>query len=88
MKLHEHARGRELCAGYRCGRQWGIKPPRSVIGHTNLIPDGFGRRMFFLIGGWWHMKVRMIPLCHVFSAERLMCSDAALFVVTTCCNSS
>ena len=35
-----------------------MKPPRSVIGHTNLIPDGFGRRMFFLIAGWWHMKAR------------------------------
>ena len=77
VRLHEPFRACKLCAGYRCGRQWGIKPPRSVIGHTNLIPDGFGRRMFFLIAGWWHMKARMgFVHAAVLHAEGLMCSDA------------
>lgn len=44
-------------AGFQCGRWWGLKPPRSVISHTVLIPGAFARTLFQKVAGWYHWKV-------------------------------
>lgn len=52
-------------SGFECGRWWGLKPPRSVISHTVLIPGAFARTMFLKITGWFHWKVEDIMVQHL-----------------------
>lgn len=48
--------------GFMCGRWWGQKPVRGVVGHTVLIPGAFARVLLFKIAGWYHWKVEQLAV--------------------------